>query len=997
MESVFAPFVLVWLAAAAGPVDFAREIRPLLSDRCFTCHGPDEKTRMAGLRLDLEADAKRPRGARTPVLAGQAAASEIVKRITSAKMRMPPPGAAQKPFTEGEVALLKRWIDEGAKWQSHWAYTAPVPPPPPAVKRPRWIRNEIDHFVLARLEKEGLAPAPETDRARLLRRVSFDLTGLPPTLAELDSLLKDPSPRAYEKAVDRLLASPRYGERMATIWLDAARYADTHGYQVDPEKEMWAWRDWVVSAFNRNLPFDQFTIEQLAGDLLPNPTLDQQIATGFHRNLRVNTEAGSIAEEFHNENVVDRVATTGSVWLGLTVGCARCHDHKYDPISARDFYSLYAFFNSVPEIGTGGPRDGRGNLGPVLKLPAPELEARLARKELELGNARADLVRVEARVAAAGQAAWEKSPPEPHWQTLRVLEAKATDAGVILQPQPDGSLLSTGAHPAKTRYEITVETPLENITGLRLELLPDARLPGRGSGRGEHGKGVLTLFELRAGGRKLPLARITTDFASAESLADQVLRPMAQLARGWDVSPQTAERHFAVIEPAQLLSAAKLTITLGSEYGAGTLLGRFRLAATRSEFPEVLPANIQKILRSPTRSKEDAATLRAFYVRHPADARLAQQRVNQLDAERRTIENQIPSTMVMREMDAPRETHVLTRGAYDQPGAPVTPRVPAFLPPLPAGAKADRLTLARWLVDPAHPLTARVAVNRLWLALFGQGLVRTAEDFGSQGEPPTHSDLLDWLATQFVQSGWNVKAMQKRMVMSATYRQSSKWTAQLKERDPENRLLARGPRFRLPAEMIRDQALAASGLLVEKLGGPPVKPYQPDGLWEQLSVIDDRKLYEPSTGPDLWRRSLYTYWKRTVPPPSMTTFDAPTREFCVIQRPLSSTPLQALALLNDETYVEAARKLAERMLREGGPGPASRLAYGFRLVTSRNITPPELAALSAGLARRRASLTTDVLKLGEAPVDAKLKAQELAAYTSVASVLLNLDEAVTKE
>jgi hypothetical protein len=965
---------LVFLSlACAWPqkIDFSRQIRPILSDRCFACHGPDEANRKAGLRLDTEAGAKTARGKRIPVLPGNAAASEVFKRINTPNdaLRMPPASMGHKRLTANETALLEMWINQGATWQSHWAFTAPAPNP----------SASIDGLVRARLAIDRLRPAPEADRPSLLRRLSFDITGLPPTPAELQSFLADKRPDAYERVVDRLLASPRYGERMAVDWLDAARYADTHGYQVDPEKQMWAWRDWVIQAFNSNMPYDRFTIEQLAGDLLPNATLDQKIATGFNRNHRVNTEAGSIAEEFHNENIVDRISTVGTVWMGLTVGCARCHDHKYDPISARDFYSLYAYFNNVQEIGTGGPRDGRGNLQPALKLPAPDLEARAADAAAKVREQRKAVKAIDAKL--------EQEPLQwqaPEWELLRPASLKSAN-GATLTLQPDGSILSSGARPERDIYTLTFETSQTEITGFRVELIPDPRFPRNGSGRGDDGKGVLTLFELeRANGRKVELEKVTATGQSPESMLDRVVKPMIQLKRGWSVDPEVDKPHYAVIEPRTMESGGRFTLRLGNEFGEGALLGRFRISVTSSLFPEPISGTPN-------------------LVSHQREHRRANDELTRLIAAQRAAENRIPSTMVMAEMPQPRDTFILPRGAYDKPGEKVTAAVPAFLPPLPAGAPNNRLGLAKWLVDPSHPLTARVAVNRLWQTFFGTGLVKTAEDFGSQGEAPSNQELLDFLATEFIRTGWDTKAMVKRIVTSATYRQSSKASPALIEKDPENRLLARGPRFRLSAEMIRDQALLVSGLLHETIGGPPVKPYQPDGLWEQLSVIDDKKLYDRSTGPDLYRRSLYTYWKRTVPPPSLATFDAPTREFCTVRRPLSTTPLQALALLNDETYIEASRKLAERMLTEAPKLPAARLRHGFQLATSRPPTPAELSLLQAGLERRLALYAKDkpaaakLLRAGDSPTNPALNPVELAAYTTVASVLLNLDETITKQ
>ena len=996
--------------AAAAPVDFARDVRPIFSDRCFACHGPDEANRKAGLRLDIEDGAKKARGVRPPVvLTGDPNGSEILKRVAPDKpaRRMPPPYSDRKPLSEKEVAILRTWIEQGAKWQGHWSFTPPARPGEPAVQNQNWARNPIDRFILARLEQEGLAPAPEADPARLLRRVSFDLTGLPPTLAELDSFLADRSPEAYEKAVDRLLASPRYGERMAVDWLDAARYADTHGYQTDPAKEMWPWRDWVVNAFNRNMPYDQFTIEQLAGDLLPKATLEDKVATGFQRNHRINAETGSIAEEFHAEDLVDRASTVGTVWLGLTVGCARCHDHKYDPIKARDFYSLFAFFNGVDEAGNGGASDGRGNFKPFLRLPAPVLDAQLAAKDVELKVAREKLDALDGELAP-GQTAWEQNAlsSEPKWEILTPQNLKA-DHGVTLRALADGSVLAGGAMPPASIYQLIATTKLRNITAFRLELIPDPGLPGGGSGRGAGGKGVVTLFEARTGKSKVELSRVTADFKSEESELNLVLRPVEQLKRGWGVNPQMNKPHYAAIETARLQGGNKETVfsfRIGSEYeGAG--IGRFRISVTDSEYPEVIPAEMAAILRTPAaaRTAEDSAALSKYFVTHPLQRRIASEQVNKLEGERRSIENKIPSTMVMAEMSAPRDTFVLVRGAYDKPGDKVTPAVPSFLPPMPADAPRNRLGLARWLVDPANPLTARVTVNRYWQMYFGTGLVKTAEDFGSQGEAPSHPELLDWLATEFVRSGWNVKAMQRLIVTSAAYRQASNTTPALRERDPENRLMARGPRVRLPAEMIRDQALLVSGLLSTKMGGPSVKPYQPEGLWEQLSAFQGKKLFERSKGEDLWRRSVYSYWKRTVPPPSLTIFDAPTREACVVRRQMSSTPLQALALLNDEMYIETARKFAERIVKEGGPSPTQRLAWAMRVATSRPATSAEVRVLERGLDHRLGQYRADpasaqkLLAAGESPRDKTISAAVLAAYTTTASVILNLDEVITRQ
>ena len=776
--------------AAELPVDYNRQVRPILSDKCYACHGPDESHREAGLRLDLRDEALAPADSGKPaIVPGRPDESALVKRVfaTSRGAVMPPPKTG-KTLTATEKQALRDWVAQGAKFQTHWAFQPPRKPPLPKVKNETWVRNPIDRFILARLEAEGLKPEPEADRATLARRLSLDLTGLPPTPADVDAFLADPRPDAYERLVDRLLASPHYGERLALDWLDAARYADTHGYHIDSGRDMTRWRDWVINAFNRNLPFDRFTVEQLAGDLLPSPTLDQKIASGFNRNHMITFEGGVIPEEYLTAYIVDRVNTTGTVWLGLTVACTQCHDHKFDPITQKEFYQFYAFFNGVPENGVDG---SKGNAAPSIKAPSPAEQAALDRL--------------------------------------------------------DAAILTAQA-------------------------------------------------EMSAGGEK-------------------------------------------------------------------------RIKAARD-------------------------------------------RLDRLERERKDLDEKVPTTMVMASMTKPRDTFLLVRGQYDKKGEKVEANVPAFLPPLPAGAPRDRLALARWLVDPKHPLVGRVTVNRFWQAFFGTGIVKTAEDFGSQGEPPTHADLLDWLAVEWTtpESGgtpWDVKALVRRIVTSATYRQRSSATPATIASDPENRLLARGPRVRLPAEFVRDQALAVSGLLNPEIGGKSVAPYQPAGLWEELMSRADGKnwsaqVYEQSHGKDLYRRTMYTFWKRTSPPPSLATFDAPDRETCTVRRARTNTPLQALVLLNDPTYVEAARKLAERTLTEGGGSPSDRIAFAFRLCTARRPTPEETAVLTdvlgADLARFRSdpAAARKLLSVGESTGNGKLDPVEHAAWTTVASVILNLDEVLNK-
>ena len=775
----FAP--AAWLAAVAfaaePPVEFNRDIRPILSDRCYVCHGPDENKRDSELRLDSAAAALADLGGHKAIVPGDLAASSLWERITTSDvaLRMPPVESGPA-LTAEQQALLRRWIEQGAKFERHWSFVAPQAPETPIVQHTAWPRNEIDSFILARLERAGLSPSPEAARETLLRRVTLDLTGLPPTLEELDDFLADHSPDAYERAVDRLLASPRYGEQMVLPWLDAARYSDTNGYQTDGTRAMWPWRDWVIRALNDNMPFDQFTIEQIAGDLLPDPSLEQRIATGFHRNHMLNGEGGRIAEESRVEYVVDRVDTTATVWLGLTLGCARCHSHKYDPFTHREYYQLYAYFNNIDE--TGAVDGGRKLASPMIEYPTPEQREKIAALEAAL-----EALDEQLKASAAGedQAALQKQQTETK---------KALDA-----------------------------------------------------------------------------------------IKDQVVR-----------------------------------------------------------------------------------------------------------------------TMVMKDRQDLRPTHVLLRGQYDKPGEAVSIGVPETLHPLPTDAPANRLALARWLVDAKNPLTARVTVNRVWQQFFGRGLVKTVEDFGSQGELPTHPDLLDWLAVRF-QSNWDVKALHKLLVTSATYRQSSRVSSELLDQDPENELLSRGPRYRLDAHTLRDQALSVSGLLVERLGGPPVLPYQPEGIWEDFSF--GKITYQQDHGDNLYRRSLYTFWRRSVGPTMM--FDTSARQVCTVRQVRTNTPLHALVLLNETTYVEAARMLGERMLRSGGEELDARLAWGFRLLTARMPRPEELDVLRGAYRRAWEAYSQDraaaeqILTVGEKPRDESLDIVESAAYASVGSLLLNLDEAINKE
>ena len=1035
-------------AARPAPISFNREILPILSNNCFACHGPDEKKRETKFHFDTQEGMFAKRGVIEP---GNAAESLLVEKITdpNPKDRMPPPDSGHS-LTPQQIDLLRRWIDEGAKWDTHWAYVAPKRPELPVVSQPAWVRNPIDQFILARLEREGLKPSPEADKATLLRRVTLDLTGLPPSPAEIDAFLADASPDAYEKRVDELLRSPHYGERMAVPWLDAARYADTHGYHIDSLRGMWPWRDWVINAFNQNMPFDRFAIEQLAGDLLPDATKEQKIASGFNRNHMINFEGGAIADEYQVEYVVDRVEATSSAFMGLTMGCARCHSHKFDPITHKEFYQFFAFFNTVPELGL----DGRtGNAVPVLPLPSAAQQARL--DELNAAIKARETV-LEDAVVAPLQAEWEKrareKPPQLNRDGLLAhyeMDGSFSDISgryqhgrtVIGEPTFDAGRVGRAAS-----FDGDTEVSFGDVGGFERDeaFTLAAWVKGRGNlpmngfqkiASAEHRRGYewrfddITLVDIQKWAARLTI-RLASDApdSAIEVRSRERLRlgDWYHVAVTYDGSGKAAGLTLYLNGEPLGLEVVRDTLRgpirsdgalrLGSKALGTPFVGQIddlRLYSRALTSPQVedlavhypIRAILSGVIGKP--SKEDASRLREYFLTYEApDAmRAAHTELGVLQARKEDLVKVIPTAMVMAEMKKPRETYILARGDYRNQTEKVQPGVPAMLPPLPEGAPLNRLTLAKWLVDPAHPLTSRVAVNRYWQTYFGYGIVKTQEDFGVQGEPPTHPELLDWLATEFVRSGWDVRAMQRLIVTSATYRQSSKTTPQLTERDPENRLLARGPRVRMPAEMIRDTALAASGLLNDAIGGPSVSPYQPKGLWEELAFGDgfSAQSYEQSHGPDLYRRGMYTLWKRTAPPATLATFDAPDREKCTARRSQTNTPLQALVLLNDPTFVEASRALAERTLVEGGKDAKSRIAYAFRLATARAPSGKELKVLRTLLDGRYKVFRQDrqaalkLLSVGESPRNNKLDVAELAAYTTVTSVIFNLDETITKQ
>jgi hypothetical protein len=983
------------LRADEGQVSFNRDVRPILTDNCFFCHGFDPKNRQGGRRLDSFEGATAERDGVRAIVPGEPGKSELWRRINAddEDVKMPPP-KSHKTVTLAKKETLRRWIEQGAKYEAHWAFVAPVRAEPPSVKQESWPRNAVDRFILARLEAEKLTPSREAAKETLIRRVSLDLTGLPPTPVEVDAFLADTSPEAYEKVVDRLLHSERYGERMAVDWLDAARYADSNGYQVDRDRELWPWRDWVIRAFNANMPFDQFTIEQLAGDLLPNATIAQKIATGFHRNHMLNEEGGIIPEEFLAEYTADRVETTAAVWLGQTLNCSRCHDHKFDPFTQRDFYGLKAFFHNVTEKGIGNyGAPIRINAPPFLRLPTDEQTTKLASLETDLATTKQQLATATAE-AKSGADEWSRrlATTEVKWTAAEFVKVEAGKA--LLDVRGDVARIEPPNPGAGFTANCNLRLPAGRVTALKIECAHAGMI------------GAARWLDVRmlAGEQALKLRAVE----SGDSMSK------TELTKTLDGSPQTfttvTPREdkpiagvFELAEPIASEAPIELRVIMDAGFGSGPML--WRIFATSSDAELLAPSAIVTLAKkdSTARSAAEQKQLADFYAQQNPAWRAIDDRVVALTQQKDALERDVWTTLVMEEMPEPRPTFVLMRGAYDKPGERVIAATPAVLPPLDEGQPLNRLGLARWLVSSRNPLTARVTVNRLWQQVFGTGLVRTSEDFGSQGEFPSHPELFDWLATEFVRTGWDVKAMMKLLVMSATYRQDSRLTPALRERDPDNRLLARGPRFRLTGEFIRDQTLAASGLLVEKIGGPSVKPYHPAGIYEQLTAGSSTNSYVAGKGDDLHRRSLYTYWKRSVPHPALLMFGTPFRETCTLRRPRTNTPLQALNLMNDPTYVEAARFLAQRMMREGGDTPETRLTHGFRLVLARAPRPAELAVLRASYERSLADFGKDteaaksLLSVGDTPADATLNPAQLAAFASVASTLLNLDETVTKE
>jgi len=1152
-----------------GRVDFNREIRPIFSDHCYACHGPDERTRKAGLRLDQQDEAfKTLKSGHRAIVPGDVSKSELVARIvTHDADDLMPPSKGGKPLSAQQIATLRRWVEQGAEWKGHWAYIKPQRPQPPKVRNSSWVRNDIDAFVAAKIESKQLEPSPEADKPRLLRRVSLDLTGLPPTPEELDAFLSDKDPKAYEKVVDRLLDSKHYGERMAQNWLDLARYGETQGYHHDAHRDMFHWRDWVIKAFNENLPFDRFTQYQIAGDLLPNPTRDQMVATGFQRNEMTTSEGGAIPEEYAVKYIVGRVDTASRVWLGTSMACAECHDHKYDPISQKDYYRFFAFFNTVDEHGM----DQSSNPVPRVPLSTSDQEKRLDQYRQEIAalelaqNAMLDPVHDK---HDAAQAVWEdrlRSALASDWKSDKPTTLHTT-AGAVLSVDATNVITATGTNAPRDVYEVVLNTSQRNLTGLRLETLPSSDLPGRAAGRDDKGGFVLTRIEAEATpqdpkaetallhsipaspwsqvvfpasadlkeafakefGPESPTAStpdwtrmkiesldLSVDLAATQQVsylqrtlnAPDRLRLTAKLdfsgpTKVWlngqvifsrdstKQSPTEADpisltfakgENRLLIKAVHVAANSKLTFSLHPaipsqqtivftasaadysqpgfsvsgaldnkietgwsvggdadqatkphqawfrtgepfDFATGTSLkvrllfqspqpfknlGRFRLATSSSPhladvFALSDPIRNALLPERSDRSQSQRDELRRYYRRtFIPEAKQLSDLLAAKRSERDAFQGAIPVAMVMKEMEKPRDTFLLVRGEYNNRGDKVTPGVPQSLFGLPDALPPNRLGLAQWLVHPDNPLTSRVIVNQYWQRFFGTGIVKTSEDFGSQGEWPSHPELLDWLATEFIRSGWNIKAMQRLIVTSATYRQGSAVSRRALEVDPEDRLLSRFPRQRLDAEGIRDTALAVSGLLNPAIGGPSVFPYQPPGLWEQVSFEGTRNWVQ-SEGNQNYRRGLYTYWRRSVPYASFVTFDAPSRETCTVRRPRTNTPLQALVLMNDPVYVEAARSLGLRILRSPGKTPADKVRFAVRTTLSREASKKELSTLLAAFQRELKQFEKDrtaanqLIHVGASRPPVDVDPSELAAWTVVGSILLNLDETITK-
>lgn len=1033
-------------AAAATEPDlrFNRDIRPILSEYCYACHGPDQNKRKAGLRLDQKGPAfEKLESGKIPIVAGKLKESELFARIvTTDEDDQMPPKSTGKSLSEKEKATLKKWIESGATWEGHWAYSKPERPALPEVKATTRIRNPIDAFLLDRLQKAGLDFTAEASREKLIRRVSLDLRGLPPTIAEVDQFVYDTSVDAYERMVERMLDTVQYGERMAQHWLDLARYADTNGYHIDNHRDMWKWREWVINAFYRNKPFNEFVLEQLAGDLLPNPTLDQRIATGFNRNTMVNFEGGADPDEYAVKYVVDRVATTATVFLGSTLACAECHDHKYDPFTTKDFYRFYAYFNNIPEKGLDGSSD---NPEPSLRIPTVEQGVKLAELLAKLPRAEITFKTKESELPAA-QNAWEeqfrKSPDiKRPGDYLARFSLDETVAPADDSPSQKSAQFAGAEKPAW----------IDGIHGKALSLSGGAHISASDTADFDRtNQFTIAAWVKPQGAGGVVLGKM--DEAAAHRGFDLGIvdgRIWTHLIHAWETNalkitskapiPANAWAHVAVAYDGSSKAAGlklyvngqpveadashdsltdtiktQVPLKIGGRHTSIPFHGEIddlRIYSRRLPDSEVaqlhLAATLEAvILPNDKRSEEQRKAIAAYFKAEQAhEFKAADAEVKKLRKQKTDLFKEIPQSMVMEEMPERRKTHILVRGDFRAKGEEVTPALPEiFAAAAPTNLPPNRLGFAQWLISPDHPLLARVTVNRFWQMLFGSGLVKSSNDFGSQGEWPSHPELLDWLATEFVAKNWDVKHILKLMLTSTAYRQDATITPDRLEKDALNRLVSRGPRYRLDAEFIRDNALFVSGLMNTSVGGKSVYPYQPPGLWEEVAFGGEfsSQTYVQSKGPDLYRRGLYTYWKRSLPYPSFVAFDAPNREICTFSRARTTTPLQSLVLMNDPAYVEAARAFGARVLREGGLDLTQRITYAVRVVLTREPTQKEIEILAQAYRDQLAHYTQNpeeakaLFSNGESPVPSELDQFELAAWTALGNILFNLDETITK-
>lgn len=1026
MVAVIAPLCAADKDPLPEVVEFNRDVRPILSDNCYFCHGPDKNKREADLRLDTEPGLLGDKASDTKatVIANKPAESELFRRITSAdpEQKMPPVEST-KSLTARDIAVIKKWIEQGARYEGHWAFRPIKRTNAPPIQNPKSkIQNPIDGFILETLTKQGLKPSLEADRVTLLRRLSFDLIGLPPTPEEVDAFVRDSSPEAYEKVVDRLLQSPHFGERLAMWWLDLVRYADTVGYHGDQDMSVSPFRQYVIDSFNANKRFDQFTIEQLAGDLLPNPTREQLIASGYNRLGMMSAEGGVQDKEYLAKYIAERVRNASGTWLGVTLGCCECHDHKFDPFTTRDFYQFEAFFADIKERGLYSGAHADGNWGPNIKVPTSAQEAELSKFEQQIAELKKQIDTPTPELVAA-QAAWEKS--QVVWTTLKPVTLSSAN-GATLTAKEDGSILSGGENPATETYTLTFKNLPSGITAFRLEVLPDDSLPKKGPGRAPNGNFVLTeiVVKLKPADSDEQAIALQNATATHEQTAGAEKNPYRKWAFaaaidsdvkgknwGWAILDKVAQPTVAVCETTTDLAAGEgstLTLSLAhnSEFGQHAI-GRFRIAVATSPRPiradQAQPPNIAALLTIAADQRTDAQKneLAAHYRSIAPLLEPARKQLAEAEKARKDFEARIPSTLITASVQ-PRMVRVLKRGNWmDESGEVVKPAFPAVLSsPIEIESRLTRHDLAKWIVSPENPLTGRVFVNRIWKLLFGAGFSRKLDDLGAQGDWPSHPLLLDHLASHFADSGWDVKQLIKTIVMSNTYRQSSLVSRELREVDPYNRWLARQGRFRLDAELVRDNALAISGLLVTKLGGISVKPYQPPGYFAYLNF--PTREWQNDSGESLYRRGLYTHWQRQYLHPSLLAFDAPNREECTADRARSNTPLQSLVLLNDPTYVEAARAFAESILRSGGSNTRDKLDWAFRRALSRPIKPAEAELLERLLQSHledykidKAAMT-ELLSVGAKPVPDDLERTELAAWTSVARTILNLHETIMR-